>query len=69
MPLLMVITWLVQEREAMQAQLTALHDQPELQKNCQQALAASERYSADYVADIWEKILYRTSELENKVSQ
>ena len=55
------------DREAMQAQLTALHDQPELREELsKQALAASERYSADYVADIWEKFYTEQASLKNK---
>lgn len=55
------------DQEAMQAQLTALHDQPELREELsKQALAASERYSADYVADIWEKFYTEQASLKNK---
>ncbi|TGE71682.1 glycosyltransferase family 4 protein [Weissella confusa] len=55
------------DREAMQAQLTALHDQPELREQLsKQALAASERYSADYVAGIWEQFYTEQASLKNK---
>lgn len=55
------------DREAMQAQLTALHDQPELREQLsKQALAASDRYSADYVAGIWEQFYTEQAGLKKR---